>query len=109
MELTFATLDLEATAQSENRLRKIFGPSCDRACQRLYELFALDNLHLATLLPPLDLRSHSKSGQFSISVCPKHRITFELVPNAGLSVGVGALDLASVTAIRILALGGRHD
>lgn len=107
MELAFATSDLEATAQSESRLREIFGTSTSRACQRLYELAALDTLQIAAQLPTLDLMQDSGSGRFSVSVCPTHRITFE--PVRGTKKVTKEIDLASVTAIRILALGGNND
>ena len=109
MELVFATSDLEAAAQSESRLQKIFGASTRRACQRLYELAALETLSVVAALPTLDLRPNPGSGRFSISVCSDHRITFEPIRNTKADNGVQHLDPASVTTIRILTLGGRHD
>jgi hypothetical protein len=109
MELVFATSDLEAAAQSGSRLQKIFGASARRACQRLYELAALETLAVAAGLPTLDLRPNPGSGRFSVSVSRGHRITFEPIHNTKADKGVQRLDPASVTAIRILALGGRHD
>ncbi len=109
MDLAFATSDLEAAAQSESGLRRIFGASTRRACQRLYELASLDTLSVAASLPTLDLRPNPDSGRFSVAVCRDHRITFEPIRKPGTSDSVEDLELASVTAIRILALGGRHD
>jgi len=109
MELFFATSVVEAAAQSGSRLEKIFGASARRACQRLYELAALETLAVAAGLPTLDLRPNPGSGRFSVSVSRCHRITFEPIRNAKAEEGVQCLDPASVTAIRILTLGGRHD
>lgn len=109
MDLAFATSELEDAAQSERLLRTIFGASTARACQRLYELAALDTLQLAAQLPTLDLRQHTSGDWFSVSVCPKHRITFAPIRNSEGTDAVDSVDFASVTAIRILALGGRHD
>ncbi len=109
MELLFATSDLEAAAQSEGRLQKIFGASARRACQRLYELAALETLAAAIALPTLDLRPNPGSGRFSVSVSRVHRITFEPIRNAQAGKRVQRLDPASVTSIRILSLGGIHD
>lgn len=107
MELAFATPDMEAAAQSECGLQKIFGASARRACQRLYELVALETLADAARLPTLDLRPNPGSGRFSVSVSQEHRITFEPIRNAKAGRGGQRLDPASVTAIRIITLGGK--
>lgn len=109
MDIVFATSDLEAAAQSESRLQKIFGASARRAGQRLYELAALETLAVAATLPTLDLRPNPGSSRFSVSVSRSELITFEPIQNAKAKRGAQHPDLASVTAIRILALGGRHD
>lgn len=109
MELTFATSDMEAVALSEARLRKIFGVSTRKACQRLYELAAVETLAVAAALPTLELRQTPGSVRFAVSVCPHHCIGFEPIHNTEPVDAVDCVDLASVTAIRILTLGGKHD
>lgn len=109
MEILFATSDMEAAALSENALAKIFGTSACKACQRLYELAATESLAVAAALPMLKLTQQAGTLCYSVSVSPTHRILFEPILDSGTTTRSRNINLASVTAIRILAFGESHD
>jgi hypothetical protein len=109
MEIHFASPYMEAAALSESALAKIFGTSARKACQRLYELAAMESLAVAAALPLLKLTQQAGTRCFSVSVSREHRIFFEPSLNSGVAITCHEIDLASVTAIRMLDLGGSHD
>jgi hypothetical protein len=109
MEILFASSELEAAALSEDALAEIFGTSARKACQRLYELAAANDLAVAAALPMLQLCRQPRCARFTVGVPPKHQITLEpVLRSRGKNAGQ-EIDLASVTTIRILAFGGSHD
>jgi hypothetical protein len=109
MEILYASSEMEADALSEGALAKIFGASARKACQRLFELAATESLAVAAALPMLKLTRQPGMPSYSVSVSPPHRIFFEPVLDSGSAITANEIDLASVRAIRILALGGTHD
>lgn len=109
MEIWFASSDLEAAALSESALTKIFGTNARKACQRLYELAATETLAVAATVPMLQLIHQAGTSRYSVSVSSTHRIFFEPILDSSNSNRSGKIDLASVTAIRILAFGESHD
>lgn len=109
MEILFASSDMEAAASSESTLTEIFGTSARKACQRLYELAAAESLAVAAALPMLKLTQQAGTHRYSVSVSPTHRIFFEPILDSGATPRGRKIDLASVTAIRILALGKSND
>lgn len=109
MEISFASSDMEATALSESALTEIFGTSARKAGQRLYELAATESLAVAAALPMLKLTQQAGTHRYSVSVSLAHRIFFEPILDSGASTRSRKINLASVTAIRILALGNTND
>jgi hypothetical protein len=109
MEILFASSDMEAAALSESALAKIFGTSARKAGQRLYELAATESLAVAAALPMLKLTQQAGTHRYSVSVSPTHQIFFEPILDSGATARSRKIDLASVTAIRILALGKSND
>lgn len=109
MEILFTSSDTEAAALSENALAKIFGACARKACQRLFELAATESLAVAAASPILKLAQQPGTHCFSVSVSPTHRIFFEPILDSGVATPSHEIDLASVTAIRILSLGGIYD
>ncbi|QJP98785.1 hypothetical protein C798_00630 [Herbaspirillum rubrisubalbicans Os34] len=104
MEILFSTLELEAIAMSKSALSKVFGGDSDVACRRLYELAAMDTLAVAASLPMHKLTQAGKS-RFSISITPTYKILFEAILASEVGSSGSELDLGSVTAIRIIAMG----
>lgn len=109
MEILFASSNMEAAALSESALTEIFGTSARKAGQRLYELAATENLAVAADLPMLKLTQQAGAHLYSVSVSPVHRIFFEPILDSGAADRGRKINLASVTAIRILALGKSND
>lgn len=109
MEISFASSDMEVAALSENALAEIFGASARKACQRLCELAAMESLAVAAALPMLRLTQQAGTLRYSISVSPAHQISFEPILDSEATTRGLRIDSASVTAIRILALGETHD
>lgn len=109
MEILFASSDLEAAALSESALAEIFGTSARKACQRLCELAASESLAVAAALPMLKLTQQAGTHRYSVSVSPTHRIFFEPILDSNATAHGRKIDLASVTAIRILDLGKSND
>lgn len=107
MNLLFITSDLEAAAQSYSRMQTIFGTSAPIACQRLYELEAVDSLLIAFQLPTLDLQYDKRRRRYSISVCPAHRISFRPFHKIDVDEEVDRKVLDAITSVRILTLGGK--
>ncbi|HNA87470.1 MAG TPA: hypothetical protein PLB04_17985 [Nitrospira sp.] len=105
MEILFASSDVEAAALSESALAEVFGTSVRKACQRLCELAAMENLAVAAALPMLELTQQARTPRYSVSVSSTHRIFFEPILDSGATTRSRQINLASVTAIRILALG----
>ncbi|WP_194724099.1 hypothetical protein [Noviherbaspirillum malthae] len=109
MEIFYASSEIEAAALSEGALAKIFGTNARKACQRLFDLAATESLAVAAALPMLKLTQQAGMARFSVSVSSTNRILFEPVLDSGAATSAKEIDLASVTAVRILALGGTHD
>lgn len=109
MDILFASSDVEAAALSESALAEIFGTSARKACQRLCELTAMESLAVAAHLPMLKLTQQAGAPRYSVSVSPSHRIFFEPVLDSVAKTRGRNIDSATVTAIRILALGETHD
>lgn len=109
MEILFVSSDMEAAALSEGTLAKIFGESARKACQRLYELAATESLAVAAALPILKLTRQAGTPYYSVNVSPTHRIFFEPIPDSGVATPSHEIDLAAVTTVRILAMGGTND
>jgi hypothetical protein len=105
MEILFATSDLEDVAMSESALSKIYGVSVRVACRRLCELAAMESLAVAASLPMHELTSQVGRFHYSVSVSPTHKIFFEAILTSGAGTSPRDLNLSSVTAIRIFALG----
>jgi hypothetical protein len=97
MDLTFATPDLEATANSSSKLDKRFGAHARLVRQRLFELAAAENLAVLAEIPTLRF-------------APKHRNRFSIAAGKAGNIEFTAAGGAthrpeSVTTIRILAIG----
>lgn len=105
MEILFATSDLEAVAMSESALAGIYGTSARLACQRLSELAGMETLAVSASLPTHGLTTHARTSRYSVGVSSTHRIYFEAILNSGSGTSNPELNLSSVTAIRIFALG----
>lgn|SRR5258708_35567257 len=104
MELTFATPDLEATANSSPKLDRQFGADAPVVRQRLFELAAAENLAVLAQIPTLRFASESR-GEFSIGAGNSRHIKFIPAADAPRGSTRRSLELHSVTAIRILAIG----
>jgi hypothetical protein len=108
MEILFASSAVEAAALSESALAQIFGTSARKACQRLYELAATESLAVAAALPMFKLTQQAGALCYSVSVSATHHIFFEPILDPAVANTGHGIDLASVTVIRILALGRSH-
>jgi hypothetical protein len=108
MEIQFATSDMEAAAMCETALARIYGGSGRKACQRLLELAAMENLAVAASLPTHRLTAQPQARGFSINVSGTQLILFEAILKSGANTSSRELDLSSITAIRILAWA-KHD
>jgi hypothetical protein len=108
MELTFATPDLEAIANSSLKLDRQFGADAGLIRQRLFELAALENLAAVAEVPTLGFSRYGRSrGQFSIAVGDAGRIRFKEAVDSKLKGATASRrsELDRITAVQILSIG----
>lgn len=115
MDIYFKSKALEKACNSEKESIKKWGPILARKIhQRLYELYAAENLSILSHLPPArchELVSNKKGSRlFAVDLTNNYRLIFEPAHDPLPLKDDGGLDRTRVTMIRILdAASDYHD
>ncbi len=105
MDIVFSTNKLQNVCNSGKELQRKYGAQKARKIQqRLYELAAAKTLADVSHLPPP--RCHAltgdRAGQFAVTTVQQHRIIFEPANDPIPHLEDGSINIAAVTAVRIL-------
>ena len=111
MKIIFQTRKFEKAANSESLGNRHWGTArAAKVRQRLVELAAANTLaDMSTLPPP---RCHQLTEnldeRFTVDISPKERLIFEVADDPIPREPDGGIDLAQVTAIKVLRIENYH-
>jgi len=111
MEIYYKSKKLKRICNSEKASNKEWGIEvAQKVRQRLFELYAANNLSHISHLPPLRLHQlkGKRKNQFAVDINSTHRLIFEPANNPLPLDNNGGIDKTQVTEIIILEVVNYH-